>query len=287
MPVQTTNTSYVYFPDGCKVSLKASGESSYTDIGAINSAVTATLQWDENQVETANAGKLAKRIRNMRIEGGFTLINLDMANIVRFSGGLFASVPTAASANSAIPNQTIAASWEDNVVYELIMIASSSDSTKLKMSTKPTITSVTLDATSPETLTENNDYVIVELPGSVSGWGIQFISANMSTGTPTANTVTIDYGTNTPVASTTLYAGSSTASLTAYAMLITHTDSAGKKRELELFSVDPNAGSMVFSYKGANEEGVEEMPLTFTAKLDTSLTDGRQLMAWTVDTGAA
>ena len=287
MPVQTTETSYVYFPDGCKVSLKASGEASYTDIGAINSAVSCTLQYDKNQVETANAGKLAARIKNMRIEGSFTLINLNPANVVRASGGLFTSVPTAASANSSIPDQVIAASWEDGVVYELNLLTSSSDSTKLKLSSAPTITSVTLNATAPETLTAGSDYVIVEKPESVSGYGIVFISGGMSTGTPTANTITIDYGINTPVARTTLYAGSSTASLTAYAMLITHTDSAGLKRELELYSVDTNAGGFVFSWKGANEEGVEEMPLSFTANLDTSLTDGRQLMAWSVDTGAA
>lgn len=292
MPAQTTLTSYVYFPDGAKVSVKESGAGSYTDLGAIENAVTATLNYDESQVETANAGKLAKRIKNMTIAGAFNLINLDPANIVRLGGGLFTSSTTAASANTTIPNQVIAANWNDNVKYELIAYESSSDSTKLKLSAKPTLTSVTLDASgTPETLTEigagaGGDYLVVADSDSYSGWSIIFNSAGMSTGTPKTKDITIDYGTNTPVAKTTIYAGSSGATLSAYAMKITHTDSNLKVRELELFSVDGNSGGFQFNFKGANEEGVESMPLAFTAKIDTSLTDGRQLFAFSVDNGA-
>ena len=288
IPVQTTQTSYVYFPDGAMVSVKESGGVSYTDLGAINSDVTATLQWDESQLETANAGKLAKHIKNMRIEGGATLINLNPDGIEKLSGGLFEKVTVADSANSSIPNQIVAANWSDNTVYELIAYNSSSDSTKLKLTSKPTLTSVTLDAAgTPEVLAENSEYVVVADSNFYSGWGIMFISSAMSTGTPKTKAITIDWGTNTPVASTTLYAGESTATLSAYAMKITHTDSAGKIRELELFSVDPNAGGFAFNFKAASADGVEEMPLTFTGKLDTSLTDGRQLMSWTIENGAA
>lgn len=287
MPVQTTNTQYMYFPDGAKVEIMAAGDVSYTDLGAINSAVTATLNWTENQIETANAGKTIKQIKEMQIEGGFTLINLNPVGVEKLGGGLFTKVDTAGTATTDIPNQVIAANWNDNVKYELIMLTSSSDSTKLRTTAKPTITSVTLDATPPEPLTENNDYVIVADTGSYSGWSIQFISANMTTGTPKANTITIDYGSNTPVAKTTLYAGSSTELLTAYAMKITHTDDNSLTRALELYSVDPNSGGFQFNFKGANEDGLEEMPLTYMAKIDSSKTSGRQLMAFSVDNGAA
>ena len=287
MPNQTPHTEYIYFPDGAKVEIMASGDVSYTDLGAINSAVTATLNWTENQIETANAGKTVKQIKEMQIEGGFTLINLNPVGVDKLGGGLFTKIDTAGSANTDIPDQVIAANWSDNVKYELVMETSSTDSTKLRTTAKPTLTSVTLDATSPETLTENNDYVVVADTGSFSGWSIQFISANMSTGTPKVNTITIDYGSNTPIASTTLYAGSSTELLSAYAMKITHTDDNSLTRTLELYSVDPNSGGFQFNFKGANEDGLEEMPLTYMAKIDTSKTSGRQLMAFTVDSGAA
>ena len=70
-------------------------------------------------------------------------------------------------------------------------------------------------------------------------------------------------------------------------MQITHTDDNGKIRRLSLPSVNPSTGGFQFNFKGANEDGVEEMPLTFTAKLDTSLVSGRQLMEWVIEDGAA
>jgi hypothetical protein len=292
MPIQSSIVSYVYFPDGAKVSVKASGEVSYTDLGAIENAVTATLNYDESQIETANAGKLAKRLKNMTIAGAFNLINLDPANIVRLGGGLFTSSTTAASANTTIPDQVIAANWNDNIKYELIAYESSSDSTKLKLSAKPTLTSVTLDAAgTPEVLAEigagaGGDYMVVADSNSYSGWSIIFNSAGMTTGTPKTLPITIDYGSNTPVAKTTVHCGSSGATLTASAMKITHTDSSSLVRELELYSVDANTGGFQFNFKGANEDGVESLPLSFTAKLDSSLTDGRQLFAFSIDNGA-
>ena len=287
MTVQTPKTNHIYFPDGAMVSLMASGEAVYTDIGAIEQGVSCTLNWDESQFESGNAGKTRKRIRNMTMAGSFNLVNLEPASINRLGGGLFSITTTTAAPTSAIPDQVIAANWDDNTRYELIMETSSSDSTKLRTTTKPTLTGVTLDAAGiPETLTENNDYVVVADGGSYSGWSIQFISANMSTGTPKTKAITIDYGSNTPVAKTTVHCGSSGATLNAYAMKITHTDGNSLTRELELYSVDANSGGFAFNFKGANEDGVETMPLTFTAKIDSSRTDGQQLFAWSIDNGA-
>lgn len=292
MPVQTTLTNYVYFPDGAKVSVKAAGEVSYTDLGAIEQSVTATINYDESQVETGNAGKLAKRIKNMTIAGAFNLINLNPENIVRIGGGLFTQATTASAPLATIPDQVIAANWNDNIKYEIVMYTSSTDATMLKTTAKPTLTSVTLDALgTPEVLTEigagaGGDYMVVADSNSYSGWSIMFNSAGMSTGSPKTKDITIDFGSNTPVAKTTIHCGSSGATLSAYAMKITHTDSNTLVRELELYSVDANTGGFQFNFKGANEEGVESMPLTFTAKLDSSKTDGRQLFAFSVDNGA-
>ena len=288
MPVQTTKTENIYFPDGAKVSVKAAGDVTYTDLGAIGSDVTATLNWDENQFETANAGKLSKQIKNMTIDGGLTLINLNQEGIEKMSGGIMTKVATAGTAVSTIPVQDIAGPWEENAIYDLVMLTSSSDSTKLRMATKPVLTSIVLDPTDVnEALTENSDYIVLENSNSYSGWSVVFIADKIVPTGATALPIGITYGTNTPVASSTLYAGSSTVVIDAYSMLVEHTDSDGKKRSLELFSIDPNSGGMQFNFKAATSDGVEEMPLTFTGKLDTSKTDGRQLMAWTVDTGAA
>jgi len=287
MPTQTTNTDFITFPDGAKVSIQPNKTGSFYDIGALNSSVTCTLNYTENQITTANAGKTVKQIRDMNIEGSMTLINLDPDNIERMGGGIFTKTTTLASATTSIPDQVIAAGWDDANVYPLEMYTSSSDSTKLRMSTAPTITSVTLDAAgTPETLTAGNDYVIVE-SDCVSGYGITFVSANMSTGTPKTKAITIDYGSNTPVARTTLNAGSSTAVLDAYAMKIEHTDSNSLVIGMTLYSVDAKSGGFQFAWKGANEDGLSEMPLSFQANLDSTLTDGAQLLSYYRDNGAA
>ena len=280
MPVQTTKTSNVYLPDGAKVSVKGANDADYLDLGAINSAVTATLNYDENQVETANAGKLDKQIRNMTIAGGFTLINLEPAGVDRLGGGMFTTVETAGTTvSSGIENQVIASGWTDKSIIPLVLDNGSTH----KLTAAPTITSVT--GSVDGALTANDDYSIV--PDSNSGSGYSIV-LNLAGGTLTtvSQTVTIVYASFVPVASTTVYAGASTATLSSYAMRITHTDDNGNIRQLELYSVDPNSGGFQFNFKGANEDGVEEMPLTFTAKLDTSKTSGRQLMAWTVQANA-
>lgn len=287
MPVQTTLTDYVYFPDSCKVDYKEDGAVSYTDLGAINGDVNAVYNYDVSEHEFANAGKAQTKIKNQSIEATFTLANLNPVNIGKIGGGQFTVITTDGTPTTDIPDQVIAANWNDNIKYELIMYTSSSDSTKLRTTAKPTLTSVTLDATSPETLTENTDYVIVADTGSYSGWSIQFISANMSTGTPKANAITIDYGSNTPVASTTVHCGSSSVVLASGSLKFTHTDDFGLKRTMEIHSTDLQPGGIQIGYKSATADGTEEMPLTIKGKINPALTNGRQLFSWTIDNGAA
>lgn len=287
MPAQTTKKN-IYFPDGAKVSVKPAGEASFFDIGALSSDITATLNYDENQIQTANADKTDKQIKNMTIEGSFTLINLDPEGVGKLGGGIFTIEETAGTTilGANISDQTIAAGWEENAIYPLEFIVDATGAVQ-KFSEAPVITSVKLDpGTINETLTVNSDYFVHVDRNSPSGYSISFISDNIVATGATGKEIVIDFGNNVPVANTTIYAGSSTAKLSAYAMNIEHTDDNGKKRSLDLYSVDANSGGFQFNFKGANSDGVEEMPLTFTAKLDTTKTNGKQLMAWSIDAGA-
>ena len=45
MPVQTTSKNFL-FPDGCQVLVKETGAGSYTDLGAINSQVSNTINFE-------------------------------------------------------------------------------------------------------------------------------------------------------------------------------------------------------------------------------------------------
>jgi len=287
VPVQTTVKTNIYIPDGCKAQIKATGDVGWTDFGALTGDCTMTWEWDENKVSSANAGTLRTVQKNHRVTGALTLQNLNPATIQKASGNSMELVQTAGSPIATIPNQTIAAGWADGVKYDLVMVVSSTDSTNVRTTAAPTLTSVTLDAAgTPEVLTAGNDYLVVADSNSPSGWVMTFMSAGMTTISPTTKAITIDYGSNTPVASDTLYAGSSSQTLDAYALKFEHTDSAGKIRSMELYSVNTNSGGFQFNFKSAEADGVEEMPLTFTANLDTTKANNRQLFAWTIENGA-
>jgi len=281
MPAQTTLTGNIYFPDGAQVLFTPSGGSPL-DLGAVNSAITATLNYTENQVETANAGKLDKQVRDMTLDAGFTLINLDPSSISALGGGIFETVETAGTSVTSIDNQVIASGAAVNKkAYPLSIVETDGDA--LKVSSALVIASVT--GATDGLLAEDDDYKIIVDPNSFSGYSILFDTAG-TTLTTLAQEITVVYTSVTPVARTAVYAGTSTQVLTPGTMSFVHTDASGLERRLDLYSVDPNSGGFQFNFKGANEDGVEEMPLTFTAKLDTSRTDGRQLMGWIIDAGA-
>ena len=284
MPTQTSVNGKIFFPDGAKVQVKESGAGSYTDIGALNSAISISLEYTENQVTTANSGKTEKQLREMVANGSFTLIQLDLDNIERLGGGLFTSEDTTGDtvADASITDQTIAG-FTDFTPVHLEPIETSSGVT-LKYSAFPTLTSVS--ASTAGALAEGDDYFVIVDNNSPSGYSIYFDSSGSAEAAIT-ETITVDFGDIDPIERTTLYAGSSTKVLDPYAIKFTHTDSNDKVREVELFSVDTNSGGFQFNFKGANEDGVEEMPIAFTGRLDTSLTDGRQLIKIVQDEGAA
>jgi len=289
---QTPKKSHVFFPDGAMVEVDKGG--GWVDVGAIGSNVEASLEWEENRYESANAGPMAVKVRQMTMSGSFTLINLDPEGIEILGGGVFTKEYNNGTeiAGAAIDNQTISAGWDDAKLYELKFRASANSDTPLRFTEAPKINSVVRDPDGDnETLTAwtdeaSGDYYIVTDKNSESGYSIIFNSAGME-GIEGAGEIVINFDDNTPIESTTIYAGSSTQSLTAYSMRVTHTDSDDKIRRLELYSVDGESGGFQFGFKGATEDGVEEMPLSFRAKLDTNKTDKKQLMAWTIEAGAA
>jgi hypothetical protein len=220
----------------------------------------------------------------MTIAGGFTLINLDPEGIEKLGAGLFTLTTTSGSPDTTVEDQVLA---DGDVVDKGInnLVCTNAVGVNLKAAAVPTLTSVT--GSVDGVLTEvANDFEIVVDANSPSGYSIVFNVARGANLTTVAQDFTIDYASVTPIASQTISAGASTKTLLAYAMKITHTDDAGKIRQLELFAVDSNSGGFQFNFKGANEDGVEEMPITFTAKLDLTRTSGSQLMQWTVQTGA-
>ena len=72
MPIQTTKKN-VRIADGCRISVKKSADADFLDLGVVQGDYIATLQYDEENIEFANATPL-KRKSNIRIEGSCTLL---------------------------------------------------------------------------------------------------------------------------------------------------------------------------------------------------------------------
>lgn len=280
MPVQSTKQGYVSFPDGGKVSVDDG--TGWHDIGAINSAVNFTLNYSENQVVTANSGKLSKQIRDMLIDGSLTLINLEPDAIEKMGGGMFETVTTNGTEVAAgdFTDQSIDGFTDMKPIpLEAVVTA---DSQEIQFSAEPVLTSVT--ASSSGALAADDDYFVIQDSNSASGYSIVFNSGGTAT-VGTGETITVDFGANTPIASTTIYAGTSTKVLSAYGLKIEHTNSDSEiDRSFEIFSANPTSGGFQFNFKGANEDGVEEMPITFQGDVDVDRADGRQLFSYFVKT---
>jgi len=281
MPKQTTKKGHIYYPDGALLAVKAKGEGSFTDVGAISSVITNSLTWTENVIDTANAGELDKQYKAMKMESAFTLITLNPESIERMSGGMLTKSVTTSSPFVDAPDETIlSGDWTD---VSPVNIAPTTLAGVAVRISAISLTSVTGGTDGP--LTADDDYTLIVDSNSPSGYSIVFNTAGTNL-TTIVQDIVIDYNSITAIASTKITGGASTVVVDASAIKITHTDDNGKIRQIELYAVDVNSAGFAFNFKGANEEGVEEMPISFTAKIDTSRTSGDQLFAWTVEDGA-
>lgn len=279
MPVQTTKKN-VRIADGCRISVKKTSDTDFLDIGVVQGDYIATLQYDEDNVEFANATPL-KRKSNMRIEGSFTMGNLEGECVEKLSNGIVTHVATPG-------NQVLSADFDTQVIAGFalntpIALAPVVTATgvAIKFSAAPDITSIVTDDAVSETLVADDDYFIIANANSHSGYSVMF-SGSGNAGLAGTEELTITYGDNTPVASETLYAGTSSFTAQPFAMLIQHFNSAGAvDYSLDLYNVYTSPGSYNFGLKGADTGGIDTMEISFSSELDETKTDGRQLFAVT------
>lgn len=283
MPIQTTKTSKVKLPDGSKVEYSGDGGSTWVDVGAIadGSNTTATLEHDVNELQFDNAAKFDPQAKNMRITGSFNWSNLDPDVIQAVSGGIMSKSVTAGGAVTTSPDQVISSGdWADKTAYSIIALTSPTDSTKLKASAEPTLTSVT--GSVDGALVADDDYTIVADSNSFLGYSIILNLAGTAL-TTTAQDITIDFASVASVARTTLNGGTSTQVLSSVQLRITHTDSDGNVYGMDIYRVNFDSGSFSWIFKGQNQDGSMEMPLAFTGIIDDTRADGDQLFSYYED----
>lgn len=279
MPVQTTKKN-VRIADGCRISVKKSADAEFLDLGVVQGDYVAALQYDEDNIEFANATPI-KRKSNMRIEGSFTMGNLEGDCLEKLSNGLVTRVATPGTEvlSAAFDTQVIDG-FSLNTNYELAPVVTATG-VAIKFSAAPVITSIETDDSVPETLIADDDYFVIPDVNSASGYSVMF-NGSGTAGLVGTEELTITYGNNTPVASETLYCGTSSFTATPYAMRIQHFATSGAADyTLDLYNVYTSPGSYNFGLKGADTGGIDTMEISFSAELDETKTDGRQLFAVT------
>lgn len=284
MSSQTTvsGSDYLYFPDGCNFSISEDSMSTWIDMGITDGDVTAVFNWVKTEYQTGNKDKLNPRYKQMEINGTVTLLTQDPEKLEAFAGGLLTYATTTAS--PVTPEDTTFAedSWADMIYYDLAPTDSSGNA--LIFSTTPVITSVTgsLDGAGGA----NDDYFIRADTRFTSGYGIAFnVNGTVFSGNGLAQDIVVDFGSNTPVATEIIYAGATIQTITPVAIRCQHTDGNSKTRTLIMYEATVDPGGFQFNFLGQGTDGVEKIEMSFTAQLDTTRTNGRQLMSWTTESG--
>lgn len=279
MPVQTTKKN-VRIADGCRISVKKTADADFLDLGVTQGDYTAILQYDSESIEFSNAEPIESK-RNFRIEGSITIGNLEGEELEKISNGVITRVPTPGSqVLSADFDKQVVDGFTANVPVELLAVVTATG-VPIKFSAAPVIASIEDNDSPSNTLNPNDDYFVIPDGNSASGYSIMFTDEGTETIAETAK-LTITFGNNTPIATETLYAGTTSFTALPYAMRAQHFTSSGAvDYQLDLYNVYTEPGSYNFGLKGADTGGIDTMEITFNAKLDETKTDGRQLFAIT------
>lgn len=277
MPVQT-NKKNVNLADGCRVSVKASESAEFLDLGVMEGDYVATLQYDEERKEWANAAPDITR-SNFRMEGSFTLANLEFTGLEEISNGMITRTETPGTPVTTFVDQVIEG-FTPNVPVELVA-TDPATGIPIKFSADPVITSIVDDGTPSTTLNPDDDYFVIPDANAASGYSIMFTNDGTNEIETTAK-LTIVFGANTPIASETLTCGTSSFEAKPYAMRIQHFNSADvADYTLDLYNVYTSPGSYNFGLKGADTGGYDTMEISFSVELDETKTDGAQLFSVT------
>lgn len=266
------STSYVEFPTGSLWSYSTDG-SSYTELGVLNGDTTATWNYDRNEVEFHDGQKQIS-YRNQTVAASLVLADLNPTALSELSGGMLSKTDVSGVDFSTAPDQTIAAGWTN--MKPIPLAPTTAAGVAVIMDAAPTFTSI--EGATHDTLTEGADYYIISDDNSFSGYSIVLDTAGAG-GLVTTEVVTIDYDNVSPLASVTLSAG--TPSYTPDTLWLRgYAEDQGKT--IDMYAVNVDAGSYNFGFKGTASDGTEEMALSFTGYLNSSLTDGAQLFTVTI-----
>ena len=274
MPHQVATADKIIFPDGVALEVSDDDGSTYYHLGVLSNGTTAAYNYDKIVVESGNAGTLDSRIKNQTIAlAPSNLMEWDPEIWQRFSGGSFTYSNVAGVLVSGASQVVASGAWAYNKFIEI----------ENQNGDGSTITVNSVTGGTDGALVSETDFFIGQNEKGVEGIFVK----DSTTVTTLVQSITINYD-YTPSAGKKIVAGTSSLELTKFIARLRHyTDTALTTYDIEMliYGVDMDSG-LSFAFKGANEDGVNDITVAFTGTVDITRTDGSQLFELLINSDA-
>jgi hypothetical protein len=273
MPAQTTVEKYI-FPDGIALEISTDDGASFTDMGTLQAGSVFTYNYDKQELESGNNGKVFSRAKNETVALAPTECwTMDPEVMEKFSGSAFNYTSIAGTPVAGATQLKASGSWS---YKEFILIENQNgDGSAL------TVNSV-VGSVDP-VLVENTDYIVGTNEKGL--YGITPIAGGALSTEVQSLTIDYDY---TPSAGKKITAGTSSIILERFIARMRHyTDTAKTQYDIEckVYGCDMDSDFSI-NFKGANEDGLTGYTVSFTGNVDTNKTDGAQLFELIIDEDA-
>jgi hypothetical protein len=262
---QIVNANAIFAFDGYVVQIGAD-EGSLTSVGSCDGDITGVINYTRSLIQNSGGQDILGQMKNFTADLSFVLQEFNVDKINEIGSGLFEQADIAGTpvvgANQTVNN----GNWELDKLIEL--------SGQNASGAQPTINSVT--GSVDGALILDDDYFVTQT--KAGKWAIYVVNTGTATATQAQNiTINTDY---TPAEAKRLFAGAATVELVPQVVRFINTDENGKVRQLTIYRADLGDGGFTFSFGSALNEGVNTYPITMQGRLDSSRTNGRQLLEY-------
>lgn len=251
----------IQIPSGCDVQI-GDTEASLATVGVLpeDSDTTVSVSYEPVMVKGSKNEDVMRYVKNMAAEGSFTIYQILLDNIAKFAKGIM-KVETVSGSPVTGKTQTLAAGWKFLQTYKLIGQNANGNA--------PTVTAA---GSAKTTLVEGTDFYIVK--GADGDWYVYF-EASATSPLVTTETITLTLG-YTPPARKIAKMGSPSVEITPQVVRFVKTQNT-KKFQVTLWSATNEAG-LSFSFPASSGDAPASLEVTMNGGLDTSRTDGEQLV---------
>lgn len=234
---------------------------SMTALGEIDGESSINVTYDRQKVVSSVGTTVKDFIKNMTATASFNLMQLYLPNVQKLLDGAATASQVEASLVEGA-EQVVASGW---TAGQLIRLTGQNGD-----GSAPTINSVTASSSGPGAA--DDDYVLVKAADGL--WYIAFRTDGTATfATSESITIDTDY---TPAASRSLKMGSKSAELTPKIVEIEKTI-GGKIFRVRLWSA-VNTNGITIAFPPADNDSVATIPIELEGSIDTTKSDGEQLL---------